>query len=424
MSQGLTSPAAELSRKSVRHSPQAHQAAQATGLFAPGPAAGADWWRQARRERGLATAEVARRLGVSQRYIQSIEAGSRLPGARLMVEATRLFARQPEEWLSHYLATESRCHPLLDLAARLLDAGWLDEAGLALARVIVLGRQFYRGRYTGELCRLAGILRFRQGRARQACLWFSRMERAYGRQGSARRRLQGHFNHALALSGMGRWRSALERLDRAERLSRGLGKERAMIHYARGHLLVQLQSYQEAAAEYRKAGHLLGWQELGFESRLGEAVAVWGWAGARAALPLALDLLVRARPGTQRERALHNVGVLHRQSGDAAGACQFLEWSLAEHGAENETAEASTLAELLLCQVMSGDLAAAGSTMSRFQGVAGAAGETDLASVSAICLALGWPSPGGREMAHLHDSYEGRLGAALAWTAAQRGPLS
>ena len=196
-----------------------------------------------------------------------------------------------------------------------------------------------------------------------------------------------------------------------------------MIHYARGHLLVQLQSYQEAAAEYRKASHLLGWQELGFESRLGETVAVWGWAGAEAALPLALDLLARALPGTQRERALHNVGVLYRQTGDAATACRFLELALAEPGADNEAAEAGTLAELLLCQAMRGDLASAARTMGRFQNLAAAAGETDLASVSAICWALGWPAPGGRPLPHLHDSYEGRLGAALAWTTAHRGAL-
>lgn len=419
MSQGPTSLADELPSKSVRQGPRLAQVGQAPGLFAGGRDPRAEWWRRARLDRRMTTAEVAHVLKVSQRYVQSIEAGSRLPSARLMVEATVLFATKPSAWLRQHVDAETRCHPLLDLAERLIDAGWHEEAAIVLTRVIFLGRQFYRGRYTGELCRLAGILRFRQSRARQACLWFSRMERAYGRQGSTRRRLQGHFNHALALAGIGRYRAALERLDRAERLSRGLSRERATIHYARGHLLTQIRSYQEAETEYRKAGHLLGWQDLGFESRFGEVVAVWGSLGAEAALPLAKGIVSRALPGAQRERACHNLAVLYRQIGDAAMGRQLLEQALTEHHGDGKTAEASTLAELLLCQVTLGDESTARETLIRFRTVADAAAGIDLASVQAICVALGWTAPVGRPIDLLHDGYERRLAAALTWATAR-----
>ncbi|MHB1505238.1 MAG: helix-turn-helix domain-containing protein [Sulfobacillus sp.] len=384
-------------------------------MFASQSMSGGGWWRQARQGHNLTTSDVARALGVSQRYVQSIEAGIRLPSARLQVEATRLFALDPSHWLTAHLAGESRCHSLLELAEQLINADWLPEAGVVLGRVVAMARQSYRGRYTGELCRLAGIMRFKQGRARQACLWFARMERAYQRQGSPERRLRGAFNHALALAGVGRYHAALDRLDRAERLCRRLPKDRAMVHYARGHLLSRLRSYQEAVSEYRKAGHLLGWQGAGFESRLGEMVATWAWKGPQAALPMAKRLLERAADVAQRQRSRHNLAVLHRQLGDVKTSVALLKESMAETWCDGQAALAGTVAEMLLCQVLLPGGEPVDQTLEQFRSLLAVADGEDLAAVRVICLSRGWEVPVSPINSPLHEGYEGRLGAALHW---------
>ncbi len=390
-----------------------------TALFASQPAGQAAWWKTARRSHNLATSDVARALGVSQRYVQGIEAGIRLPSARLLVEATRLFAVEPGQWLAAHLDGESRCHSLLQLAEQLIGAGWLGEAEVVLGRVVSLGRQSYHGRYTGELCRLAGIVRFKQGRARQACLWFARMERAYERQGRPERRLKGAFNHALALGAVGRYQAALDRLTKAERFCRDRPKDRAMVHYARGHLLSRLHSYQEAVGEYRKAGHLLGWHGAGFESRLGEMVATWAAHGPTAAMPMARRLLDRASDRAQRQRARHNLAVLYRQLGEPETSVHLLKQNLAETWRNDQAALAGTLAELLLCEVMVADEEDAEKTLDQFRPLLPQANGEDLAAVRVVCLSLGWPPPNGADHERLDEGYEGRLGAALEWASSE-----
>lgn len=366
--------------------------------------------RSYRLRTGLTISQLARTAGISRQYLSDIEAGKRLIGVETFLGLTDLLTVPRSEWLGPLLALETRLRPLLRVADRLIDRGDFEGGLLALKRVQALSR--VSRRYQGHVYHLLGLYTYASGKHGRALHWFRLSEVAATRSPDLPRLAEAYYNSAMAHSKANLVIGSVTKF-RAATLSFLRLHNRRMAGYAllsRANVLLEIGSYHEAQSDYHLAAAYLREDAWSFDCKLGEAICLWQTRSPKVALHTLLGL--HPNDPSRQTKLHHNLAVLYRQLGATDIALSHLESALLIAG-EGSASISAVLTELCLCQVQTGSLSEARSTLDRFDAMEGPKDTADRWAAALLSSLLGRAAASQPLPKHLKDNYERRVQAAI-----------
>ena len=370
--------------------------------------------RQYRIQRGLRVADVAASIGIERESLSRIEAGKSPVGVKTLLALASFITVPTDEWLEPWLSEESRLHPLTVVAKHFIDRGDLDHAGRVFQRIRTLVRLDRHPRDKGEIYHQWGRWAYASGSAR-ALHWLRLAEHAALRASDPQDKTVATYNYALALKRAHFVAQSIRKFEQViSESAHGMNPQRG--GYARllkANILFDCGSYHEALAEYRRAYSSLRGNVWAFDCKLGEAICLWNTRSPQVALRVFPTVLKLASDSERQAKYHHNISVLYRHLGMISRALERLPLALYPDRSVADTA--GTLAELCLCQALTGDNLAADQTLERFCSLNGEKEPFDVAAMTILALILRADGPreslSGRTV---QDNYEGRLTAALS----------
>jgi len=370
--------------------------------------------REHRLRSGLSVAQLAASAGIRRESLSRIESGKKQVGAETLMRLADQVTLPASEWVSAFLAQETRVHPLLIVARQLIDRGDLGNASLVLRRARILIHLGRHHRQRGEVYRQLGRCAYGNGAYEEALRWLEKAERAAVHGADLRERAVAHYNCGLTLGKVGYPGASLARFDLAIAAADS-SKDQARAGWSRlskANVLLRMHSYREALDLYRAAASLLRGDVWLFDCRLGELICVAELSSPRTALELVPDLERLASDPERRGKLHHNIAVLHRRLGEFDVALGHLELALEAKGSVGSLVP-NHLAELCLCQVAAGDRAGARLTLQRFADLEESKEPQDIWAMNVLSSIL-YGRAVGELPAELEDGHDHRLKAALS----------
>lgn len=377
-----------------------------------------DLIRQQRITRGWSRAEMARRLMVTRAHISAIEQGKRNPSAELLVKLTNVLTWPASEWLDSYLKSGPGPSEMCRLAGQLLDDGQTAPAEKIVQAALRVSRSQYEGRYNSQVYHVLGKIYVQKQDFESAHVWFTQMLAALNRTPASLRKATALYNCGLtaALAGAGHVAS-LTYIREAREIFALLNREEEvqLSWYTEGKILLELRSYHEALAAYNAVRTLRDHPVLGYEVRLGELICRWATDGPETILRPMKQLLRASTTPDVQGRILHNLGVVHRQTGNLATALATIREALDRHPDAATRQYAASLAEKCLIEGLSDDWSEAARTHEEFRSETRQHDRLDLAAMSALGWARHWPSLAAPPILQhsIRDNYERRF--TTAW---------